>query len=209
MQISNLPDIRDVNGKWIRSYRLNGIQHVTRSGVLWANILNRCGRNSYSTSFPSYYTCINGFTDFNSFAEWCQNQQGYLEKELNGRFWSIDKDILVPNNKTYSETTCCFVPNELNNILTYVKIGNLPIGVSAVKGSNKFRARCSIGGLRKDLGTYDTSELAHRAWQERKIEVIYALIQKHRNVQKDVLDALDKHAKMIENDISLNKETLR
>lgn len=209
MQISNLPDIRDFNGQWIRSYRVNGVQCVTRAGVLWANIVNRCGSNSHSKSFPSYSNCINGFTDFNSFAQWCQLQPGYIEKENNGRFWSIDKDILVPYNKTYSETTCCFVPNELNNILTYRKSGNLPLGVTLVRDSGKFRAKCSIGGIRQNLGTFDTKELAHRAWQEKKIEVIYKLISKHSNVRKDVLIALDKHAKMIENDISLNQESIR
>lgn len=209
MQISNLPDFKDSSGLWVRSFIDGGVQYVTRAGLIWGNIVNRCGGNSYSGKYKTYKSCSNEFEGFQEFAEWCQNQIGYLEKEENGRFWSIDKDILVPYNKCYSESTCCFIPNELNNILTYSNRGKLPIGVTFVKDTGLYRSRCSISGKRLSLGYFDTKELAHAAWQEKKIEVIYNLIAKHQNVDHRVIKSLDKHAKMIENDLSLKKETKR
>lgn len=59
--------------------------------------------------------------------------------------WALDKDILVKGNKIYSPETCCFVPQEINNLFTKRKScrGTLPIGVKYIKENKKFSASFS------------------------------------------------------------------
>lgn len=47
--------------------------------------------------------------NFQIFAKWYYSQNG---NTLVG--WELDKDILVPGNRTYSSDKCCIVPREIN-----------------------------------------------------------------------------------------------
>lgn len=47
-------------------------------------------------------------------------------KWFNGNYikgYALDKDILIKGNKVYSPETCCFVPYEINTLVTNRKNG--------------------------------------------------------------------------------------
>ena len=114
----NVPDILNQDGDWIKSYYIDGVQHHTRSGILWASILMRTSKKEFICSQgPTYEECINDFNSYNDFTNWCHTQYGYEKIDSNGKFWSIDKDLILPNNKIYSNETCIFVPNKINQLL--------------------------------------------------------------------------------------------
>lgn len=129
MLVSNHMDFKDRHDLWVRSFKINGTQYWTRSGTLWNSIQKRTNPKSKAVSNnPSYLNVVNSFKDFQEFAEWCQEQTGYLSKEDNGRFWSIDKDLI--GSKVYSTQNCVFVPNEINNAFHLNKDPNknFPLG---------------------------------------------------------------------------------
>lgn len=170
-------DLRDSSGLWLKSHTVCGNNIKTRAGQLWNNLETRTsGKHKDSC----YDDCVNGFVSFQEFAEWCQKEHGYMFKEDNGRYWQLDKDILVQNNIIYSPDFCCFVPNKVNSVLIeqQSRLG-LPTGVSYNTNKQRYIARYrNLQGVRVYIGVFDTPEDAHFAWYEYKQEVIKMVIQK-------------------------------
>lgn len=132
-----------------------------------------------------------------NFLEWAVNQIGNSNKEDNGRYWCIDKDILVEGNKRYSENTCIFVPNDINVFFAKQEIGNTGyLGVNYIKPATKgakegYIARCHNNGERQYLGYYDTPLQAYLAYREAKIAVAKELASKWEGeVDGRVIEAL-------------------
>lgn len=105
-------DFKYRTGEWARSFRVKDKVVYTVSACLYGNILNRCRDGKHREDRPSYEGCFSTFTDFQDFAEWCQNQIGY-----NKPGFQLDKDILLKGNKEYGKKTCCFVPQRLNALI--------------------------------------------------------------------------------------------
>ena len=162
-----IADKKNDQGFWLKHYTVNGKSTKTRAGRLWNALVTRTTGRGYD---KCYDVAENNFIDFNHFAGWCQEQHGYLNKEDNGYYWQLDKDIMFPGNKIYSPETCVFVPAKLNSI--FVERENdegLPIGVRRIKNSNRFSTRCrNIEGVRVHLGTYATPEEASNKYLEFK-----------------------------------------
>lgn len=97
--------INDYNG----NVRLPDGKKIT-AYVTWFNMLQRCYKNGEKNQ--TYKDCIvcNEWLRFSNFKQWFEenNVEGY----------AIDKDILFRDNKVYSPQTCCFVPQEINSLLT-------------------------------------------------------------------------------------------
>ena len=78
--------------------------------------------------------------------------------------------MLFVDNKTYSETACVFVPQEIN--LFFIDRGNdrgeYPVGVSFHKRDGKFQAQCTVNGKQQYLGLYNTPEEAFTAYKPFK-----------------------------------------
>lgn len=142
-----------VNGKILKEYHL------------WSDLLIRCYSPKYQGKFPTYVGCqvSENFKNYSYFYEWCQSQIGFGQKG-----YHLDKDLLVKENKIYSEETCLFLPQELNNLLVSCRAcrGSYPVGVSAYQG--KFEAQCSHNASSKHLGRFDTIEEAFQAYKETK-----------------------------------------
>lgn len=171
----NVIDRKDSSGRWVQSFKEQDIQVFTRAGIVWQYINKRVLKSgAHQNSRPTYVGCENKFAGFQEFANWTQNQYGYMSKNNNGRFWNLDKDIIRPGNKIYSSETCLFVPDYVNNIFTDVRITNsgLPIGVHYNKGM--FEASCNrkLMPSTKYLGRFDDPMEAHRAWQKAKLEYL-------------------------------------
>lgn len=154
----------------------NGI--ITKEYSLWNNMLIRCYNIKCQEKHPTYINCSvsDNFKMYSYFYEWCQNQIGFNIDD-----YHLDKDLLLKYNKIYSEDNCVFIPKNLNVLLTKSTAarGILPIGVT--KHSNKFRARCSVNGIRKHLGSFDTPELAFNAYKAFKEEHIKELAEKYED----------------------------
>jgi hypothetical protein len=128
---------------------------------VWKQMLVRCFDTNYKAKFPTYkdVTCCISWLSLSSFTEWVRDT--YKPNS------HLDKDLLIGGNRIYSPKTCLFIPQEINKFLTLSSKarGSYPLGVNLHHG--RFQATIRSG---KHLGTFDTPELAHKAWQKAKLE---------------------------------------
>jgi hypothetical protein len=150
----------------------------TREYNLWQCMLSRCMPYNWVRN-PSYVgtTCSENFKSFTFFYEWCHTQIGFNSKDEKGRSWQIDKDLLIKGNKIYSEDTCCFVPKNINTLLTKSNSsrGKQPIGVFWNESRGSFRAICSENNKLKHLGCFKTKDStfsAYKLFKERLIKAV-------------------------------------
>lgn len=210
--ITGCLDIRDDEGLWLKSHKVaNGLIHKTRSGDVWNSIVNRTDLGGFSqTRSPTYYGSENMFPGYQEFTEWCQDQYGYMNKNPNGTFWHVDKDILIPGNKDYSPEACMFVPSRVNNLLTsrYISRGDYAVGVQYHADSKLFQGRISVQGKVKSK-YFRTATDAHRFWQEGKVEAIQNFLKyDDETIQHSELSkALQTRLNELEFDIINNKIT--
>ena len=91
-----------VDGKNVKEYQL------------WQDMLKRCFNENCQNKQPTYKGCnvSDNFLNYAYFYDWCHEQVGFGKVDDKGRYWQLDKDLLFVGNKTYSETTCVFVPQK-------------------------------------------------------------------------------------------------
>jgi hypothetical protein len=149
-----------VDGKHIKEYDL------------WKNMLRRCFSENCQNKQPTYKGCnvSDNFLNYTFFYDWCKNQVGFGNVDEKGRSWCLDKDILFTGNKIYSENTCVFVPQEINNFFTDSgnARGEYPLGVYFDKREGKFKAQCNVNGKRQHLGYFDTLQEAFTVYKPFK-----------------------------------------
>ena len=82
----------------------------------------------------------------------------------------MDKDLLFVGNKTYSESTCVFVPQEMNKFFNEYgnARGEYPLGVCFDKRAGKFKAYCNVNGSLQHLGRFNTPEEAFAVYKPFK-----------------------------------------
>ena len=145
---------------------------IVKEYSLWKHMLERCFSEKLQTLYPTYKGCnvSDNFLNYSFFYDWCQEQIGFGKVDEKGRYWQLDKDLLFIGNKTYSETACVFVPNEIN--LFFTDRGNArgeyPVGVCFHKARGKFIAYCKVNGKIKHLGYFNTPEEAFAAYKPFK-----------------------------------------
>lgn len=212
---NNCMDVQNSSGLWLRSYSYtdeDGVYCMNRCRAYncWLSIKSRTSKTNKRASLKKFpITTTNGFKDFQEFAGWCQTQEGYRNKDSSGRYWALDKDLLIPGNKIYSPEACCFVPPRVNSVLPIPKYkdNNQPMGVIWRDKFNKFQAGSSYNGTHINLGMFQTAQEAHKAWQKLRYKVIQELSVDDELPQK-VRDALTTLANRIQNDIILGIETV-
>lgn len=147
---------------------------------LWCGMLSRCYNPKAQAKLPTYKFCqvSENFKTFSKFKAWCEQQTGYGKKG-----WHLDKDILVKGNKVYSEDTCCFLPKEINCLMTNNKSvrGDLPQGVIWNCTKTRYRARIQKTTGWESLGTYDTPEQAFQAYKVAKEAYIKEVAEKWKD----------------------------
>ena len=160
----------NVDGKNVKEYSL------------WVDMLKRCFSEKLQTRCPTYKGCnvSDNFLHYSFFYDWCQEQIGFGKVGVNGRYWQLDKDLLFVDNKTYSETTCVFVPQEINKFFNEHgnTRGEYPVGVNFHKASGKFMARCRVNGKQQYLGYFNTAEEAFVVYKSFKEELCKQLALK-------------------------------
>ena len=140
----------------------------TKGYALWCHMLERCYSDTHKKKYPTYEGCevCDNFKSYEYFYEWCQNQIGF-----NCDNFDLDKDLLIKGNKVYSESTCVFIPQEINTVLikSTASRGEHLIGVCWSKTANAFKAQVNKGkGRREYLGYFKTELEAFNAYKKAK-----------------------------------------
>ena len=161
--------------------KINGVK--TKEYVLWSNMLERCYNDVYKKQRPTYGSCevSENFKSYEYFYEWCNNQVGFKDG------FELDKDLLIKGNKVYSETTCVFLPREINLLLvkSTASRGEHLIGVYWSKTANAFVARVSRNkGCSEHLGLFNTELEAFNAYKIAK----EAFVKEQANKWKSQID---------------------
>lgn len=152
--------------------------YESESYKYWSRMIKRCYYQDVKRGINTYDDCsvCDEWHDLSTFAKW------FDEHYVHG--WALDKDILVKGNRVYSPSTCCFVPQEINNLFTKRSAlrGELPIGVASNNGiANPFRAYMAYDGRQKRLGVFDTKEKAFLAYKDAKQIRIKELAEKYKD----------------------------
>ena len=183
-------------------YRTQVYEEVTKNGgkriqktvfhckyySVWASMLQRCYSKKFLESRPSYIgtSVCSEWLYATEFKKWMEQQ------DWEGK--CLDKDIIVPGSRLYSNETCAFVLPATNTfvIASDARRGDYPIGVYLLRHTGKYRAQCKnlFSGKNENLGYFSTPEDAHEAWRKRKHE----LAQLVANTESDprIVEALKK-----------------
>ena len=150
--------------------KINGV--ITKEYELWKNVLQRCYSDSFKKRQPTYEGCeaSENFKSFEYFYEWCHSQIGFDVKG-DGNLFQLDKDLLIKGNKVYSESTCVFIPSEINLLLVKRKAsrGKHPVGVYWCNTKKVFVAQVRKNkGKSEHLGYFNTELEAFNAYKTAK-----------------------------------------
>ena len=162
--------------------RVSGV--LTKEYELWKSMLRRCYSDSSKKKRPTYEGCevSENFKSYEYFYEWCNKQVGFNNKD-----WQMDKDLLVKGNKVYSESTCVFIPAEINSLLIKCTAsrGEHLVGVYWCKTAKAFVARVNRNkGGSEHLGLFKTEIEAFNAYKTAK----EAFVKEQANKWKDRID---------------------
>ena len=155
---------------------INGVK--TKEYELWRDMLKRCYSDTYQKKYPTYEGCevSDNFKNYEYFYEWCHNQIGF---GIEG--FELDKDLLIKGNKVYNESTCVFIPAEINSLLIKCTAsrGSYLIGVCWHKRDKVFMATVSKNkGKQEHLGLFKTELEAFNAYKTAKEIYIKELAEK-------------------------------
>ena len=152
---------------------------------LWKAMLGRCYNPNIPESIKTYsdVTVCDEWLNFQNFATWCNSQKFFNAKDNQGNSYQLDKDILVEGNKVYSPDTCCFVPQEINNLVSCKTGKSGKTGVFYKEKYKKFSAQVKLGeqGL-KLLGSFETESEAFQAYKVVKESCVKQIAEKWRDV---------------------------
>ena len=156
----------------------------------WMCMLNRCYGAAHVKENSAYKDCSvsDNFKYYPYFKDWCSKQIGFDSLDDKGKPFALDKDILVKGNRVYSEDTCCFVPPEINTLLTrYTKNSDTCKGVYYNKRLSKFSAHL----LGKYIGLFTTELEAFQVYKQAKQTYIKDVANKWKDqIDPKVYEAL-------------------
>ena len=149
----------------------------------WVRMFERCYSKKFHRINPTYVGCTvsEEFKDYSKWREWYDNYQYKHDG------WHLDKDLLFKGNKVYSESTCVFIPREINQVLVKREAsrGKYLIGVTWCKTKKAFKAQVRKNkGKLEYLGYFNTEIEAHLAYKQAKESYLKELADKY----KDLLD---------------------
>lgn len=188
--ISNIRSgtIKNKNNKSIYGIGFIGYgKHMPKNNMLayktWKGMFSRCydKKNKYNSNYLGIVSICDKWHNYQNFAEWFE--KNYIKG------FELDKDILVKDNKIYSDKTCCFVPHEINNLFktNQNKKYDLPIGVFYREKRKKYISMFN----NKTLGYFDNKEKAFEVYKKEKQIYYKKIANKWRNkISIDVYDIL-------------------
>ena len=158
----------------------------------WIDLLKRCLSERVKTKRPTYrdVTCCDEWLSFANFFEWVNKEVGYKGRPIG---MALDKDIIIRGNKVYSPSTCAFVPEVVNGLVSDNKStrGVLPVGVHLDSFSGKYVAQFGFFGKSKHIGYYTDPNEAFAAYKIAKEAQIKVVASQYKDViKKEAYDAL-------------------
>ena len=140
----------------------------TKPYSTWKNMLRRC-YSHYDYNQASYEGCTvtPEWLLYSTFKQWFD--ENYVEG------YALDKDIIKKNNLLYSPKTCCFVPQEINNLFIKRKRdrGALPIGIVLIPRNRYKKYQVQVSGRTPySVGYFYTIEEAFQAYKMEKEKII-------------------------------------
>lgn len=159
----------------------------------WSAMIERCYSKAFHKRRPTYIGCSVSpeWLTFSNFRKWMETQ------DWKGK--ALDKDLIIPNNKVYSQERCMFVSKKINSLLVDRSSdrGPYPIGVSFHKKQNKYRSVCSDNGVHTLIGEYRSPILAHKSYLKYKSNLIKRTAFEHEAVNFPKLQqALLRHSEI-------------
>lgn len=142
---------------------------------VWMHMLQRCYSKRYLDSKKTYLgaSVAKQWHSFLEFKDWMARQD-----------WEgmhLDKDIIHPGNKIYSQETCAFVTPLTNNFTldSGASRGKYLIGVYWHKRDKRYMSKCCnpFTGKQENLGSFGSELGAHLAWKRRKHELSQILAE--------------------------------
>ena len=166
----------------------------TKEYALWQNMLVRCYSDINvcdvsKKKYPTYEGCevSENFKSYGYFYEWCHEQIGF-GNDGNGNPFQLDKDLLTKGNikgsKVYSESTCVFIPREINQLLVKCTAsrGEYLIGVYWDKTKKAFKAQVNKNkGMQEYLGYFKTELEAFNAYKQAKEAFVKEVAEKWKS----------------------------
>lgn len=138
-------------------------ERYTNTYQLWRSMIKRCYNDKDQIRRPEYKGCsvYDKWLTFSKFKEW--HNQNYIEG------YQLDKDILVKGNRVYGPNTCCFVPKELNILISKLsqRRGKHKNGVQ-MTAYGRYASYIRRYSIRKCIGVFDTHEEAFAAYKTAK-----------------------------------------
>lgn len=166
-------------------YKANSNGKKTQTYNTWKSMLNRCYSKNKGRKFYEDVVVCDEWHNFQNFAEWYEHNW----KPFMDNTWHLDKDLWREDIKVYSPKTCCFLPREINTIITkrISKKSNLKTGVK--KSGRKFSISFSKGQEIFYKDGYDTEEKAYEEYSRLKKEYLLYLLDNYRNYlnSKDII----------------------
>ena len=140
-------------------------QRHTPTYKAWYNMMSRCYSKELHSRLPQYINCeaSDEWKCFQNFAEW------YEDHEFSGLGYHLDKDLLIADNKIYSAETCCFLPQEINKLITSgrMRSGSLQ-GAYFSEQSKSWISSITKKNKVTRLGSFKTEIEAHLTYVEAK-----------------------------------------
>ena len=174
---------------------LNGkVDHIVASTSppegysIWNAMVSRCKREGYVVS--------SRFSKYDTWIAWAKQQKGYKELDLFNKPFNLDSDMFSTDVKTYSEDTCVFIPEQINQIYKTSYKGVEYIGIDLFEGG--YRARLNMFNRQVIIGKFSTKDGAKRAYHAKRSEYLNLLL----HIYKGKLD--DRVVNFIKNDINSN-----
>lgn len=167
--------------------------------IYWDDMLKRCYYQKDIEKYPTYRRCTvcDEWLHFPEFEKWFNTNYYKCGEEK----MTLDKDILIKNNKIYSPQTSIFVPERINILFTKANKnrGKYPIGVYFKKQNGKFVAQVSklknetSNTKRQEyLGMFNTPEEAFFAYKTEKEKYIKEIADYYKNKYNNFPDILYK-----------------
>lgn len=128
---------------------INDVSCTDPSYSCWHSIHRRAYSDVYHKTKPSYIgtEVSEEWHLLSNFKRWFD--ENYVEG------WAIDKDLLSETKpgKLYSQSTCCFLPSQINSAIMYEKANTALPGVYFKKANQKYVAQLNVleNGKRKNL----------------------------------------------------------